>query len=252
MKAENILELINESTLTPEEHQEYQSCMEWVKKHDGKVSMPTPVGKLALIAYLAEKEIREESVKTKLGASAVSVAKLVNKYMEEPASRWKGAAMGDAHGERCQVFLLRGCLLVALKEPNDLIEKSDDDNAGEQLSNLLKKLEMGNFRDIKVNPDDIEVAYKLSRTRGSKQSSKSPKKYPPITMNGKGYDAELVRDAMKILGTDHMTWMQEVNSLSVDIIETDRGVAAICPVKIDEETLVEDHPLKPIAVNVED
>lgn len=244
MKAENILAIINESTLVSDERHDYNAYMEWVKEHDGKVSMPTPVGMLALIAYLAEKEIREESVKAKLGASAVTVARLVDRYMKEPESRWKGASMGDVHGERCQIFLLRDCLLVVLKEPNELIEKSDDDNAGEKLSSLFAKFEAGNFRDIKVKPEDIESAYKLSRTRGCKPTSRSRKRYPAITMNGKGYDAELVRDALKILGTDHMAWRQEVNSLCADIIETDRGIAVICPVMLKGGALVAGRPIE--------
>ena len=160
--------------------------------------------------------------------------------------------MGDVRGERCQIFTLRGAVIIALKEPNDLIEKCDVPDMGKSFARLFAMYDVDVFQKIDVKPEDIEIAYKLSRSRAYKEKSTSPKKYPPITISGKGFDAEIVYDTLRILGTKNLVWKQDIALNHADTIETDLGMAIILPWRIKEDTLTEGHPLNPIEVKVED
>lgn len=206
------------------------------------------VAALAHLAYLAEQELRENAVASKLGAGAVLAAKIINKRMnsERHSESQRHAYMGELKGEMYQIALLDSCMMVALRERNDIIDTGNDNDEGEKLASIFKRNSKGAYYDLSFNPADIEAAYKISRTRGVKPKGSTSKRYPPIIMNGKGYDAELVRDLLRIMGTDKLVWSQHESRLGADYIETSRGFALICPVK-----LIADSSFTPIEVKSE-
>ena len=250
MEASKILEIINSVNMNDAEKNTFDILTKWMNEHPDETTITTfePAAALAYLARIAEQELRENAVKSKLGANAALAAKIVNKRMnsEKQSELWRHAYMGELNGEMYQIASLEAYAIIALRERNDLIDTGNDEATRDKLVNLFIRHTRGTYRDLVFDPADIEAAYKLSRTRGVKTSAKNPKRYPAIRINGKGYDAELIRDILRIMGTDNLIWSQHESPLAVDCLETSRGYALICPVK-----LVEGDSLAPIEVKSE-
>ena len=250
MEATKILEIINSVNMNDAERNTFDILTKWMHEHPDETTRTTfePAAALAWLARIAEQELRENAVTSKLGSGAALVAKIVNKRMnsERQSELWRHAYMGELNGEMYQIASLEGFAIVALRERNDLIDTGNDEATRDKLVNLFIRNARGTYRDLVFDPADIETAYKLSRTRGVKTSPKNPKRYPAIRINGKGYDADLIRDVLRIMGTDKLVWSQHESPLAVDCLETSRGYALICPVR-----LVKDGSLTPIEVKSE-
>ena len=235
MEASKILEIINSVNMNDAERNTFDILTKWMHEHPDETTITTfePAAALACLARIAEQELRENAVTSKLGSGAALVAKIVNKRMnsEKQSESQRHAYMGELKGEMYQIALLDACMMIALRERNDLIDTGNDNDEGEKLASIFKRNSKGAYYDLSFNPADIEAAYKLSRTRGIKPRRSTSKRYPPMMMNGKYYDTELVRDLLRIMGTDKLVWSQHESRLGADYIETSRGFALICPVK---------------------
>lgn len=232
MQATEVLEIINNAVrwMTEDELRVYEAARSWQGK--GVCPGNDPVSILGTLAMMAGREIREEAVRAKLGATAKQTASLINRWMLEDGQRdrFHAGCMGMVNGEELQLCMFCSVCMVGLREKNDLVNMTDDETVGADLAKIMTTFQNkpGQIL-VTFNPSDVVAAIKMTMANGRKRGKRTM--YEPIKIAGTCYYAQYVNDLLKIIGDQNMRWYQDKNPLRGAYIETDKGIAILCPVK---------------------
>lgn len=238
MHATEVLEIINNAVrfMTEDELRVYEAARSW--KGNGVCPGNDPVSILGTLGMMAGREIREEAVRAKLGATAKQTASLINRWMLEDGQRdrFHAGCMGMVNGEELQLCMFCSVCMVGLREKNDLVNMTDDESVGADLAKIMTTFQNkpGQIL-VTFNPSDVVAAAKMIKANGRKVGKKTlvgeRTLYDPIKIAGTCYRAQYVNDLLKIIGDQNMRWYQDKNPLRGAYIETDKGIAILCPVK---------------------
>ena len=224
MQATEVLEIINNAVrfMTEDELRVYEAARTW--KGDGVCPGNDPVSILGTLGMMAGREIREEAVRAKLGATAKQTAALINRWMLEDGQRdrFHAGCMGMVNGEELQLCMFCSVCMVGLREKNDLVNMTDDETVGSDLAKIMTTFQ---------NKPGQNLVKANRRKVGKKTLVGERTLYDPIKIAGTCYRAQYVNDLLKIIGDQNMRWYQDKNPLRGAYIETDKGIAILCPVK---------------------
>lgn len=238
MQATEVLEIINNAVrfMTEDELRVYEAARTW--KGRGVCPGNDPVSILGTLGMMAGREIREEAVRAKLGATAKQTAALINRWMLEDGQRdrFHAGCMGMVNGEELQLCMFCSVCMVGLREKNDLVNMTDDETVGADLAKIMTTFQNKPGQNlVTFNSSDVVAAAKMIQANGRKVGKKTlvgeRTLYDPIKIAGTCYRAQYVNDLLKIIGDQNMRWYQDKNPLRGAYIETDKGIAILCPVK---------------------
>lgn len=232
MQATEVLEIINNAVrlMTEDELRVYEAARSW--RGRGVCPGNDPVSILGTLGMMAGREIREEAVRAKLGAPAKQTAALINRWMLEDGQRdrFHAGCMGMVNGEELQLCMFNSMCMVGLRAKNDLVNMTDDESVGADLAKIMTTFQNKPGRIlVTFNPSDVMAAIKITMTNGRKCGKQTM--YEPIKIAGTCYAPQKLNDLLKIMGTKNLKWYQDKHPLRGAYLETDKGIAILCPVK---------------------
>lgn len=234
MHATEVLEIINNAVrfMTEDELRVYEAARSW--KGNGVCPGNDPVSILGTLGMMAGREIREEAVRAKLGATAKQTAALINRWMLEDGQRdrFHAGCMGMVNGEELQLCMFCSVCMVGLREKNDLVNMTDDETVGSDLAKIMTTFQNKPGQNlVTFNSSDVVAAAKMIKANGRRRAGKKTM-YDPIKIAGTCYHAQYVQNLLNIIGDKNLKWYQDKNPLRGAYIETDKGIAILCPVKL--------------------
>lgn len=233
MHATEVLEIINNAVrfMTEDELRVYEAARSW--KGNGVCPGNDPVSILGTLGMMAGREIREEAVRAKLGATAKQTAALINRWMLEDGQRdrFHAGCMGMVNGEELQLCMFCSVCMVGLRVKNDLVNMTDDETVGSDLAQIMTTFQNKPGQNlVTFNSSDVVAAAKMIKANGRRRAGKKTM-YDPIKIAGTCYHAQYVQNLLNIIGDKNLKWYQDKNPLRGAYIETDKGIAILCPVK---------------------
>ena len=157
------------------------------------------------------------------------VAQKLNKLMCQlnPGNElYHKAVMANIDGRQMQCMYLN-FFIIGLYEPSEFIETSNDLDVANIVETYLTSKLPDEYDQISFDVEDIKAAineYKERRTANMPLSC-------AVELNRKFYDAEYVLDILDVLTKrgGKLWWCQTTDIRRADYIETDNGIAVLCP-----------------------
>lgn len=146
---------------------------------------------------------------------------------------YQKAIMANIDGRKMQCMYLSHCI-IGLYDRNDLIETVENPEAEKLIQRYLTTKLPDEYDQISFSVDDIKAAQK----QWNENRMLTDPKQCVINLNGKPFNAEWVLFVLEVLKNrdSRVSWLSTTVN-KADYIETDSGVALLCPMCMSLENL---------------
>lgn len=181
-----------------------------------------PILELTYIVQALKQEIKEQAQKETNGGNYVKRSKLVTKllgkcYREEFKKAW----YEEINGEKMQCCIIDGFYAYMFKNALDIPEIETEAENKYTVKKLLPDYK--NFDSCEIDIAEAKTALKLHKAKKDKTRHLTE-------INGKFYTTEYLINVVEGLGGS-VKMYQSDNSVKPDILESENGLAILCPVK---------------------